>query len=71
MIAGRDFSKKTGCSTQKVLEGREIPEGYFTEKESKSLLDNKVIFKDQKAYEDHIKPKDPKAETPKTNKADK
>lgn len=64
MIADRLFTKKVKGATHKVLEGKEIPKGFFTAGELTDLEKSKSIFKDEKARQDHKK-----SEKSKTDKA--
>lgn len=55
MIADRIFTKKIKGVTHKVLEGKEIPKGFFTTEELTDLEKGKSIFKDEKTRQDHKK----------------
>ena len=55
MIVNRLFTKKVNGVTHKVLEGKEIPKGFFTAGELTDLEKGKSIFKDEKARQDYKK----------------
>lgn len=71
MIAGRIFTKKVNGKPQRVLEGKEIPKGFFTDKEMADLEKKNAIFKDEKTRQDFKKTKQTETEKAVKESADK